>query len=396
MKKVKCLECGWEDIHLADHLVEVHGVDPLNYSGELTSPDLLEAFDSKRSPRRNASPCLSKLTVKLGDFSTSVNTSIKAIECLPVPPKYRIPHYGALSQDVKDALIALMSGENVYIHGVPGCGKDALLHAFCGMTRRPSKMFQILPGTDVSAWLFTRGLDPEKGDCWREGELLQALRDGHVDDDGNRHPMTVLITDFDRADPCQAEILRLIMDSISGRIPGPMGVTYPVLPGSQVVCTGNSCGSGDETGMCVSANPMDASILDRFDAIFRFQPLDWKDESLICKAKFPLLLEKAPFAFDEVGRCVTAIRQDILKGEIFFELSHRGVCRWLKQAENIIRLSGGKVPKGLLKRSARAFIDGAPDTDTRTKLARVCDAHITGGSLDLQTSLQEGDLAESF
>jgi hypothetical protein len=393
MQTVQCQLCSYEGLILTSHLVEVHGVDPKSYQGDLYSKDLEDAALGSRVQRSEA-PNVTDLSVTMGEYQVPVNHLVAGLDCLPVPAKYRVPQYGALSRDVKDAMIALLSGENVYIHGQPGCGKDALLHAFCGMSRRASKLFQVLPGTNIEAWLYSRGIDPSHGDCWREGELLTALRDGYTDRMGNVHPYTILITDFDRADPSQAEILRLIMDSISGRVPGPQGVTYDLYPGTQIVCTGNSCGTGDETGMCVSSNPMDASILDRFDAIFRFNPLDWKDEGLICKAKFPLLLEKAPGAFDQVGSSVKAIREEIQKG-LFFEMSHRAVCRWLRQAENTIRITG-KVPKGLLKRSARAFTDGASDQDTRDKLKKLIDPHLLGGSLDLGGSLEDGDLADVF
>ena len=53
------------------------------------------------------------------------------------------------------------------------------------------------------------------------------------------------------------------------------------------MATANSIGNG--SARYSSAQVMDASILSRFDSKWEFTTLDWKDESQIIKAKFPLL-----------------------------------------------------------------------------------------------------------
>jgi len=153
-----------------------------------------------------------------------------------MPDHYRVPLFGALGEDVEHALTALAFRRSLYLWGLPGSGKDALIHAWSAMTRTPAILRQIRPGADIEGWFFSRAFD-EKGTYWEEGDVLVALRDGYLSESGRQIPYLVLLTDFDRAEKEQAESIRLIADSIQGRVDGPGGKTYPVLPGSIVTAT---------------------------------------------------------------------------------------------------------------------------------------------------------------
>jgi hypothetical protein len=191
----------------------------------------------------------------------------------------------------------------------------------------------------------------------------------------------ILITDFDRATKEQAESMRLVMDSISGRVKGPNGVTYRVLAGTQVVVTANTAGAGDSRGRCTSSNVIDASILDRFERAYEFHWMDWRDEGVIVKEKFPILLSKASGAFDQVGRATEALRKAVQDEALYAEFSHRALCAWLGHAEDIVAVSDS-VPADLLRRAFRAVADKMPDAETRAEAVRIVDPHLRGGSLD--------------
>lgn len=391
MKKVKCTICGFESVYLRDHILEIHGVSLDEYQGDVAHPDFLDAFYKRKGRKRVAHPGVDQVNLQFGLYDMRVHPYVSRMDCLPIPAHYRVPAHGLLGQDVRAAIIALKKNRNIYIHGAPGCGKDALIHAYSGLVRRPCLFRQVIPETDVEAWFFHQGFKNGQ-DHWHEGELLKALRDGYTDRKGNKIPYLILITDFDRATPSQAEILRTILDTTEPRVSGPEGVTYPVFPGTQIICTGNSCGAGDESGMCVSTQSMDASMLDRFQGIYKFHPMDWADEGPICQAKYPLLLEKAPKAFDQVGKAVTTVRNEIARGEaIYFEMSHRAVMRWLTAAQDIVDVEN-EVPRDLLKRSLRAMLDGTQDRDTRDQLQKLIDPAIPEGSLDLGNRTKKGSL----
>lgn len=272
----------------------------------------------------------------------------------------------------------------MYIWGPQGIGKDAFPHYFSAVTRRPGLLFQMQPAEDNRAWFFSHEFNKD-GTFWEEGRLLKALRYGYTcPGTGRVIPYLILITDLDRATKEQIEGLRLVLDSIEGRVSGPGGVVYNIIPGTQIVATGNTAGAGDESGRYVSANVMDSSILDRIERVYQFHVMDWKDEEPIVKAKFPLLLERCPTVFKQVGDATTKLREAIQAEQIFTQFSHRAVCAWLGAASDIVMLSD-TVPDGLLKRAFRVVRDKMPDQETRQAAERIIDPYITGGVIGLMT-----------
>lgn len=397
-KQITCRECGAQAHFLLPHLDEAHGMTVADYlskhPGALTvSASLAARWDSEqKNIRRTPAPSVDTLTVDFAGVPMSVNQDVPETDCLPLPAHYRFPQHGALAEDLQDTAIALASGRSIYISGPQGTGKDAAFHAFSSLTRTPAAIFNVQPGVDVSHWFFSRSFN-ERGTAWEEGLLITSLVNGYETSQGKRIPMFILVTDFDRADRAQAESLRLVLDSIAGRVKGPNGVTYPVLAGTRIVVTANTTGGGDTTGRYVSANPIDSSLLDRFERKFAFHAMAWQDEEAICKDKFPLLVEKCPGVFKQVGLGTQAIRAAIASEDLFCEFSHRAVCGWLGMAEDIVRVTG-KVPVALLKRAARVFLDGLPDETHRADVLRLIDPALKGGSLETGTSSfnEHGDL----
>jgi len=383
----KCRICGHEAHWLGDHLTETHGISVSEYltaypGSPTASQDLMDAFDATSGSRvrRSLPPAPDSLSVSVYDIPLAVHCDVPVDVCLPSPLAFRLPQHGKLARDEGEAVIAFSMGRITYIHGVPGSGKDALYHYLSALTRTPAIIFNVEPGADIQSWFFSRAFDKD-GTAWEEGEMLKALRDGYTTTTGKVIPYIILITDFDRATKSQAEAMRLVMDSISGRVKGPGGVTYNVMPGTRIVVTANTAGGGDSRGRMISANVIDGSIMDRFDRKFEFHWMDWRDEEPIVREKFPLLVERTPQVFAMVGKATAALRQAIHNDDLYAEFSHRAVCSWLGHAQDIIRVTG-TVPNNLLKRAARAFLDGMPDPDTRAAAKTLIDPHLKGGAID--------------
>ena len=325
---------------------------------------------------------------KAADFvgiTVDVNLAIPLDACLPMPDNYRVPTQGAAAKQVKETAIALKNRRSSYIWGLPGSGKDAFIHAYSAMTHTPAQIFTVSPNEDVQSWFFIRSFEKD-GTSWEEGEFLKAVRDGYKAPDGTIHPYMILVSDLDRATKNQAEALRLIMDTIQGRVMGPKGIKYPVLPGTQIVATANSSGSGDSRGRCVSSNVLDASILDRFERKFKFDTLDWADEEFVLKNKFPVFNQRIPSAWACIGDSVKALRKNVEEEAIFAEFGHRAVCSWVGHVQDIlvaefefVKTFDGKAIGSLLRRGVAVLLDSLPDDQTRLAVQRLIDPYIAGG-----------------
>lgn len=381
-----CRVCGhaaspW----LGDHVSEAHDLSVAGYlakypGAQTASQALVDAYDATAKRRRKAAEAAG-LSVEFAGIDFPVDLGVPADACLPMPAHYQTPQYGDLANDIQDVAVAVKRGRSVWVWGPPGTGKDAIFSALCAMTRRPSLLFTVVQGADITAWKFTRSFDAS-GTKWEEGLLLRALRDGYLTPDGRRVPYLIVLSDFDRATRSQAEELRQILDSILGRITGPTGEVYPVMPGTTIVATANSSGGGDTTGRCISANPIDSSILDRFERKVRFHPMDRRDEEPILRAKYPVLVARHPNALGILMRATTVIREAVEKEEVYCEWSHRTVSAWAGAAEDLCETVGAKLKtEGLILRAFRAVLDGMPDQDTREKVKRLADPLIKGGTV---------------
>lgn len=391
--RIACGICGFKSHSLLSHVRDEHGLSAADYSaahGATMAPSLLAKVGE--GVRRKAAPASTDLSSTMLGISVPVDAAVPADRCLPLPSGYRFPTRGKAKKVFHRALMALARGRNAFIWGMPGTGKDALVHAFSALTRKPVAMVTFRPGTDLAPWFYTRSID-ESGTGWEFGHLWDAIVNGVEARDGERRPALVLLSDVDRADSAQAEWFRILTDSISGRILGPDGKMVPIFPGTQFVCTANSCGTGDVRGRMASANPMDASILDRLGRKIKAEYMDWQDESLILRDKFSLVAEKAPWVFEgpvgldgtatdgELGLATMALRKAIEEGEIYAEFTHRGLCEVLSEAEDLLHFTGRDAPKNLLKQAFCAWLDGMDD-DSRLVAKRLIDPHIGGGAFD--------------
>jgi len=388
---IRCKLCGHETRdYLGNHLLEDHELTVEAYlETHPGAPTISERlFDLHKqevgSVRRERPPSPDTLSITwgVGAIPFKVNPRVPALACFSSPEGYRIPEHGELGEDVWHLTLALKDSgcPPIYVHGPSGCGKDAIFQHWSAVTRTPGILRSIIPGADIEPWFFSREFNAD-GTRWEEGPVLKALRDGYTCPDGTVVPYLFLISDFDRADRSQAEYLRLI--TAENRVAGPKGQVFPVLEGTRIAVTANSSGAGDPQGRYISANPLDATLLDRFDFSVKFHQLDWNDELPIVQSKFPLLVERCPTIFPKMGRITAALRKAIVDEVLYADFSHRSLCAVLKHAIRLISQCGeGKIPKKFLARSLRVWLDKLPDEDTRQTADNICDPYISGGLLE--------------
>lgn len=273
---VECRECGqavphFLVKHLPSHTVEVDGrtremtVDDYlhKYPG---APTISSALASKLEARTDPAlprPGLlrkSDITVPIAGIRHRVRLGTPRDASLPLPAFYVPPVLKQAGKAMYHLSVALTDERAIYIHGPTGSGKDAAVHYFSAVTQRPTMLIQIIPKVDLRPWISVPSLR-DRVMTYEDGPLVKALRDGYGPD---KVPYLILFTDIDRAEADQLEYLRMMLDSISGRIMTCDGKTHLVLPDTQFVATANTVGMGDGAAQYVSAKPQDVSILGRF------------------------------------------------------------------------------------------------------------------------------------
>lgn len=382
--RIACQICGHKSHSLLDHVREAHDMTPQEYMTQypghgLVSQTLLDKIeDTKKGVRRKAVVAPADLTVKFGGITLKVDAGVEADLCLPSVEGYLFPTKGKAKKAFKRGLMALARGRNVFIHGMPGTGKDALVHAYSALTRRPVLMVTFRPGTDLAPWFYVRSIGAE-GTGWDYGHLWNGLVNGIECRDGVRRAPLILLSDVDRADSAQAEWFRILTDSISGRILNPEGKMVPLFKDEdgrkpQFVCTANSVGSGDARGRMASANPMDASILDRLGQKVEAKYMHWDDEGQVLRSIYPdLFATVGNEFFDGLGNITNSLRKAIERGELYAELTMRGLCDICNAAEDILFFAT-RTPtaENLLKNALECWFDGL-DEDSKFEAKRLAD-----------------------
>lgn len=398
-EKVRCELDGAEVHYLPDYLAEKHGMTVEEYrekypDAPLESKALKQRYANRvKNLTRLAPPPREELYLNVAGHRMKVNWDVPEEACLPLPHCYRVPEKGDLGNDVKRAARYFVAGRSFWAWGSPGSGKDAFPSALCAKTRTPSAIFPVNPDVDIMAWFYDKTIDSE-GTHWEFGELFNALVHGYKSPiSGRQVPMAVILSDFDRAGASQAEAIRLVADSIQGRVKGPRGETYPVLPGTRLIITANTMGGGDPTGKCVSANVLDSSILDRIERKVKFHTMDWRDEEPIIREKFPKFAEKCGHLLAKIGDATAVLRKAVEEQNLYGEFSHRGLCTWIGDCEDILNYSD-RVPSDLLKQGFLSWADGLPDEENKTLALTLVDAYLKGGALDQgdTSHILEGEL----
>lgn len=367
--RVSCAMCSFKSHSLLDHVREEHNMTPAEYVAAhpghgLVSQALLDRMSVGSVLRRSPIQNPENLTVKLGVYELPVNINMAEAECLPMPKNYRFPTKGKAKKAFGRALRALVNGRNAFIWGQAGTGKDSVVHAFSYLTRRPVYMLQFVTGKDIAPKFYIRAINGN-GTTWDIGQAYKILTEGVLDKNGVRRAALILLSDVDRADPAQAEWFRILTDSIKGRIEAPDGKMVPLFRDpisghtAQFVCTANSVGDGDEEGRMTSANPIDASIMNRLGRKIKAQFMHWDDESFVLKANHPELVSLVDASFwTRLGRTAKVLRKSIELGDIRAEMTMRDLDNICGEALDILNERKGKMPKDLLGMAMECWFDG--------------------------------------
>lgn len=326
MAKIKCEVCGSLQHVIKNHLREEHGEGsktPMTLeqyqakfpNAPLYSDDMKAAMKAKKSEAEKPAVKVAAAAVKTGAtegtyatayfdelYGFNVKTTPEALSAKGdrirvkvdqrVGREEEIPDAEEIYPDVemvKNLTIALDFGFPINIWGAPGLGKTSIVRFVCHKTRRRMVRVQHSASLEMSHVVGEKTVRKETDDKgvthtfidYELGPLALAMMHGDV----------YLADEYDRAPPEVNSIYQAILEGQPLYIPDAppeMRKIYPA-EGFAFVATGNTNGTGDETGNHIACQLQDAANYERFVITeeAKHLPRDIEKNILVKKANLP-------------------------------------------------------------------------------------------------------------
>lgn len=175
-------------------------------------------------------------------------------------------------ETLKNALLALELKIPLYVWGHTGCGKTTMIEGICAATRRPMLRIQHTVNTEEShilgQWTAINGATK-----FELGPLALAMKRGWV----------YLADEYDFAMPSVLAVYQPILEGKSLVIKEADEANRIIKPHPhfRFVATGNTNGSGDETGLYQGTSIQNAANYDRFGVVLKVNYMSREQETRI-------------------------------------------------------------------------------------------------------------------
>jgi len=352
--KIKCAECGALTHAIQLHLPEAHpGMTVADYRAKYPNESILSARAEAELARREAAKAAPAVAVTEGMAGSALPANVVALnpegkttgtlhatfglldgagnavaaalngrkEPIPVTI-FASPAYAELVPDVdpgfifdidnlKNALMAIELRKNLYVWGHAGTGKTTLIEQICARTGRPVMRVQHSIGTEEShvlgQWV-VRGGQTE----FQPGLLPLAMRNG----------WTYLADEYDFGNPAVLAVYQPILEPGKSLVikdaPDEWRVVKPH-ENFRFVATGNTNGSGDDTGLYQGTQIQNAANYDRFGMVLEATYMKAELESAILVNRAKVKKEHADKLVDFANR----VRESYKNKEVSNTISPR-------------------------------------------------------------------------
>jgi MoxR-like ATPase len=167
---------------------------------------------------------------------------------------------------LRHLLLAQTTGNNVWFGGEKGTGKSETARQFAAYTGRAFKRINFHKYTTSEDYAGAVGLK-DGNTTFVKGDFLSAFTS----------PSTVVLLDeITNADPAELATLNGFLEPNSAVSYG--GSVHRRASGVLVFAADNTLGSGDDSGRYAGTRSMNASLVDRFAQVIRFDFLPMKSE----------------------------------------------------------------------------------------------------------------------
>ena len=359
-QKIQCRECsGWYhrlDVHVSsrhsmnvDQYLEKHPGAPtiseaakrkaaVGQKSRAKTKAVAEAVSTspKAAPAKADSPAPEVKPLTIGSatlYQVDIDTLCSADRAL-IPEHDPNWALGTPERDRWEVIgLAIQHDDNLYCAGPTGCGKSASVLQLGSILNQPVRRVNCHRDMRSADFVGQKvvSVDPETNQSiitWRDGVLPDAMRKGHW----------LLLDEVDALPAGIAMTLQAVLEH--GRtlvLTGNEGEVVRAHERFRVIATGNTLGSGDETGLYAGTNIQNEANLDRYGVVVEFDYPDVTTETSLV-AKKSGLSEGMARKMVMVAR---EIRQAFAKEEVFCTFSTRRLINW---GQYTVRF-GGKAKK---------------------------------------------------
>jgi cobaltochelatase CobS len=310
---IKCEICGAETHTIPSHLQKVHGeasMEPMTleeYKSKYPGKPVYSATALQRIEDKQRDKSLAKVGVKgtgkTGSlhelFKLGKNKSAVKADGSPIPVSVcqqetypeLVPElnsgYVYDMENLKSCLACIEMNKPIYAFGYAGLGKSTIFKQICAATNRRYIRFQHNQDSQVSEavgqWVVNKHVDVNGNAVsvteWQLGPLAMAMLHGWLYN----------ADELDRAPPGFNSVYQAALEGeplVIGDAPEEFRI-IKAHPDFRIVATGNTNGSGDETGLFAATMQQDAAGMERYQVI-EISYLNAKEEIALLKAATPL------------------------------------------------------------------------------------------------------------
>ncbi|MEJ8025481.1 MoxR family ATPase [Acinetobacter baumannii] len=247
--------------------VSVASVLAMSEKDKVVTKALHEVFDLKGKDAKNS---------KGGAIPVSCIENATHQELVPTPNET----YVYDTDDLKNVLLALELGINPYVWGHKGTGKSELFEQIAARTGRPFMRIQHTANTEeshiVGMWTVKDGQT-----VFELGPLALAMKHGWM----------YLADEYDFALPSVLSVYQAVLEGKPLMIKEADAENRVIKPhpNFRFVATGNTNGSGDETGLYQGTNLQNSANYDRFGMVLEKKYMNKKAESEILQKRCGLV-----------------------------------------------------------------------------------------------------------
>jgi cobaltochelatase CobS len=176
---------------------------------------------------------------------------------------------------LRDVLAFLQApcGDSLFITGPTGCGKSSLVRQIAARLNWPVQDVNCHGRTELSDLVGHHTL--VQGQMrYVHGPVAVAVEQGHL----------LILNESDLVDPGELAGLNSIMDGAPLVIPENGGEVIKPHPSFRLICTGNSAGQGDGSGLYQGIMQQNLAFMDRFRVIEVDYPSEEEEISVLAKA----------------------------------------------------------------------------------------------------------------